>query len=55
MCIRDRAKLNIPPDDNTLGILNMMKRLRERYPNLKFGYFNPPRERMVNYEKDFAH
>ncbi len=49
------AKLNIPPDDNTLGILNMMKRLRERYPNLKFGYFNPPRERMVNYEKDFAH
>ena len=49
------AKLNIPPDDNTLGILNMMKMLRERYPNLKFGYFNPPRERMVNYEQDFAH
>ena len=40
---------------NLGSILNMMKRLRERYPNLKFGYFNPPRERMVNYEKDFAH
>lgn len=49
------SKLNIPPDENTMGILNMMNRLREKYPNLKFGYFNPPRERMVNYEMDFAH
>jgi len=49
------SKLNIPPDDNALGILNMMNMLREKYPDLKFGYFNPPKERMVNYEMDFAH
>lgn len=48
-------KLNIPPDEPSLGILNMMKKLRNRYPGLKFGYFNPPRERMSNYEVDFAH
>lgn len=48
-------KLNIPPDDETIGILNLMRRLREKYPALKFGYFNPPRERMLNYEVDFAH
>lgn len=48
-------KLNIQPDEPAIGILNLMSRLREKYPELKFGYFNPPRERMVNYEMDFAH
>ncbi len=48
-------KLNIAPSDETMGILTLMRRLRERYPDLKFGYFNPPKERMANYEADFAH
>ncbi|MEP7267739.1 MAG: radical SAM protein [Saprospiraceae bacterium] len=48
-------KLNIAPDENAIGILNMMEMLREKYPHLKFGYFNPPKERMVNYDVDFAH
>jgi hypothetical protein len=29
--------------------------IREEFPDLKFGYFNPPMERMKgNYEMDFA-
>ena len=40
----------------TLGVKQLMKALKEEFPNLKFGYFNPPIERIRgNYEKDFAH
>ncbi len=48
-------KLNIGDGDPGMGVLNMMNRLHEKYPHLKFGYFNPPKERMANYEMDFAH
>lgn len=48
-------KLNIDEGDPGMGILTMMNRLRKKYPHLKFGYFNPPKERMANYEMDFAH
>jgi len=48
-------KLNIGADEAGMGVLEMMNRLREKYPDLKFGYFNPPKERMANYELDFAH
>ncbi|MGB3530651.1 MAG: radical SAM protein, partial [Saprospiraceae bacterium] len=48
-------KLHIAPEEEMIGILPLMMRLRLRYPDLKFGYFNPPRERMVNYDLDFAH
>jgi hypothetical protein len=33
----------------------MMELIREEFPNLKYGYYNPPKERMVNYDTDFAH
>lgn len=48
-------KLNIGYDDHAMGILTMMNLLHEKYPDLKFGYFNPPKERMANYSMDFAH
>ncbi len=39
-----------------IGIRNMMNMIREESPALKFGYFNPPIERIKgNFEKDFAH
>jgi hypothetical protein len=39
-----------------MGIKQMMELLREEFPALKFGYFNPPMERITgNYEADFAH
>lgn len=39
-----------------MGIKQMMELIREEFPALKFGYFNPPIERIRgNYEADFAH
>lgn len=39
-----------------LGVKQLMTLLREEFPKLKFGYFNPPIERIKgNYEVDFAH
>jgi molybdenum cofactor biosynthesis enzyme MoaA len=38
-----------------MGIKNLMDLLKEEFPLLKFGYFNPPMERIRgNFEKDFA-
>jgi hypothetical protein len=34
----------------------LMELIREEFPAVKFGYFNPPIERIRgNYELDFAH
>jgi hypothetical protein len=39
-----------------MGIRNMMNLIREEFPDLKFGYYNPPIERIKgNFEQDFAH
>ena len=39
-----------------LGIKQLQELIREEFPRVKFGYFNPPIERISgNYEMDFAH
>lgn len=39
-----------------LGIKQMMELIHDEFPNVKFGYFNPPMERIKgDYMKDFAH
>ncbi len=39
-----------------MGVKQMMHLIREEFPNLKFGYFNPSIERIKgNFEIDFAH
>ena len=39
-----------------IGVGNLMQMLREEFPDLKYGYFNPPMERIQGrYEADFAH
>jgi sulfatase maturation enzyme AslB (radical SAM superfamily) len=39
-----------------IGIKQMMELIKEEFPNLRFGYFNPSMERIKgNFEKDFAH
>jgi pyruvate-formate lyase-activating enzyme len=39
-----------------LGVKQMMELLREEFPDLKFGYFNPPIERIKGeFDMDFAH
>jgi pyruvate-formate lyase-activating enzyme len=50
------GRMGITEIEEPLGIINIMNMIREEFPNLKFGYFNPPMERITgNFEKDFAH
>jgi hypothetical protein len=49
------GKMGITEPMDVFGIRNMMDMLREEFPNLKYGYFNPPMERIKgDYERDFA-
>jgi hypothetical protein len=39
-----------------MGVKQMMELIQEEFPALKFGYFNPSKERIKgNFEIDFAH
>jgi pyruvate-formate lyase-activating enzyme len=50
------GKIGITDTGECMGISQMMDLIREEFPTLKFGYFNPPLERINgNYEADFAH
>ncbi len=50
------GKLGIIETGEMLGVKQMMDLIRDEFPDLKFGYFNPPIERIRgNYEVDFAH
>jgi pyruvate-formate lyase-activating enzyme len=50
------GRMGITEIEEPLGIINIMHMIKDEFPNLKFGYFNPPMERINgNFEKDFAH
>jgi pyruvate-formate lyase-activating enzyme len=50
------GKIGITDTGECMGISQMMDLIKEEFPTLKFGYFNPPLERINgNYEADFAH
>jgi pyruvate-formate lyase-activating enzyme len=50
------GKIALYETGEILGVKQLMELLREEFPNLKFGYFNPPMERIKgNYMHDFAH
>jgi pyruvate-formate lyase-activating enzyme len=50
------GKLNIVEPQEILGVKQLLELIREEFPHLKFGYFNPPIERIKgNFENDFAH
>lgn len=50
------GKINYFPNDEAMGISVLMDNLREEFPDLKFGYYNPPIERIRGrYDMDFAH
>ncbi|MGN6417382.1 MAG: radical SAM protein, partial [Pseudobacter sp.] len=50
------GKIGFTAETEMIGIKQMQELIREEFPNLKFGYFNPPMERIKgDYEKDFAH
>ena len=50
------GKLGLTDTGECIGIKQMIELIREEFPDLKFGYFNPSMERIKgNYESDFAH
>ncbi len=50
------GKIGVAETGECLGLKQMQQLIREEFPHLKFGYFNPPMERIKgNYELDFAH
>lgn len=50
------GKMSMYDTGEYLGIKQMMSLIQEEFPDLKFGYFNPPIERIKgDYERDFAH
>ncbi|CAN5128857.1 radical SAM protein [soil metagenome] len=49
------GKIGVVETGETLGVRQMMQLLKEEFPALKFGYFNPPMERIRgDFEVDFA-
>ncbi len=50
------GKIGVHDTGEILGIKQLMKLIHEEFPTVKFGYFNPPAERISgNFEVDFAH
>ena len=50
------GKMGVQDTGEILGVKQLMELIREEFPSLKFGYFNPPLERISgNFELDFAH
>jgi pyruvate-formate lyase-activating enzyme len=50
------GKIGVTETGELLGVKQLMELIREEFPNLKFGYYNPPIERIKGkYEMDFAH
>ncbi len=50
------GKINVHDSGECMGVKQLQELIREEFPELRFGYFNPPIERIKgNYEMDFAH
>jgi MoaA/NifB/PqqE/SkfB family radical SAM enzyme len=50
------GRLGVTEIGDCLGIKQLQELIHEEFPHLKYGYFNPPIERIKgNYEQDFAH
>ena len=50
------GKIGVTDTGEFMGMKQLMELLHEEFPQLKFGYFNPPMERIRGqFEMDFAH
>jgi len=50
------GKIGVTDTGECIGIKQLMQLIHEEFPDLKFGYFNPPIERIKgHFELDFAH
>ncbi|MEM6319357.1 MAG: radical SAM protein [Bacteroidota bacterium] len=49
-------KIGLEEAGECLGVKQLMALIKDEFPHIKYGYFNPPIERIKgNYEADFAH
>ena len=50
------GKIGVTEPGEIMGVKQMMELIREEFPDLKFGYFNPPIERIKgDFTTEFAH
>ncbi|MES2881016.1 MAG: radical SAM protein [Bacteroidota bacterium] len=50
------GKINVADSGEILGVKQLMQLLRDEFPDLRYGYFNPPIERIKGkFDADFAH
>lgn len=50
------GKIGVADTGDCMGMSVLLQEIRKEFPNLKYGYYNPPMERIKgNYEVDFAH
>lgn len=49
------GRMSLTEPGEAFGIRSVMAELRTEFPELKFGYYNPPKERMGDFEEAFAH
>ena len=50
------GKIGMHETGEIMGVKQLMELIKEEFPDLKYGYFNPPMERIKgNFEIDFAH
>ncbi|HTD92584.1 MAG TPA: radical SAM protein [Chitinophagaceae bacterium] len=50
------GKIGVTDTGECMGVKQLQELLREEFPNLRYGYFNPPIERIKGeFELDFAH
>ena len=49
------GRMGVADAGESLGMKQLMELIKEEFPDIKYGYFNPPIERMKNYDADFAH
>jgi len=50
------GRIGVTDTGEFLGVKQLMELIHEEFPQVKFGYFNPPMERIKGrYEADFAH
>jgi len=50
------GKINVADTGESLGVKQLLELIQEEFPDLKYGYFNPPIERIKgDYALDFAH
>jgi hypothetical protein len=50
------GKINVVDTGESLGVSQLQRLIHKEFPKLKYGYFNPPIERIKGkFEIDFAH